>query len=187
MGDTISQLSTTVSVLGLGATGTAVARQLISDGHTVTVWTRSRRKAAPFSRVGAQVAATASDAVLASPISFVALTDAAAVRDVLETEAVRRALAGRILVNLTADEPTDAVRLESLASRSNAKFLDARIEWAFSAGVATGGFLACAGPRSLFDEWSPILGSLGLELEHVGDDIRAADLRIESDGLAAPG
>lgn len=45
-----------VSILGLGAMGSALARALLRDGHRVTVWNRTTSKAEPLVREGAALA-----------------------------------------------------------------------------------------------------------------------------------
>jgi len=42
----------TISVLGTGLMGSAVASTLIDAGHTVTVWNRSADKSAPLVAIG---------------------------------------------------------------------------------------------------------------------------------------
>ncbi len=51
--------------------GAALARMLLAHGQPVTVWNRSSDKAAPLVEEGATLAATASDAIAASPATIV--------------------------------------------------------------------------------------------------------------------
>ena len=44
-----------ISVIGLGAMGSALARALVKAGHGVTVWNRSRQKMEPLVGLGAVV------------------------------------------------------------------------------------------------------------------------------------
>ncbi|GAB2698545.1 hypothetical protein GCM10010442_15280 [Kitasatospora kifunensis] len=46
-----------IAVVGLGAVGSPVARRLLACGYDVTVWNRTRERAALFARAGAVVAA----------------------------------------------------------------------------------------------------------------------------------
>lgn len=48
----------TVSVLGTGIMGAAMARNLARAGHTVRVWNRTRSKAEPLAAEGAHIAET---------------------------------------------------------------------------------------------------------------------------------
>ena len=42
-----------ISVIGLGAMGSALARTLLQNNYAVTVWNRSADKAAPLAEAGA--------------------------------------------------------------------------------------------------------------------------------------
>ena len=51
-----------VSVVGLGFMGSALAHSLITEGFAVTVWNRTRAKAEPLQKMGAQLAASVEEA-----------------------------------------------------------------------------------------------------------------------------
>src|ERR1700754_1265589 len=57
-----------VTVLGLGAMGSALARAFIAAGHPTTVWNRAPEKAAALVAAGAARADTAATAVAARPL-----------------------------------------------------------------------------------------------------------------------
>jgi len=72
-----------ISVLGVGKMGAAVASGLLSAGHEVTVWNRSRFRAESVASKGALVAETAADAIHASEHIILTLFDEQAIRQVL--------------------------------------------------------------------------------------------------------
>jgi 3-hydroxyisobutyrate dehydrogenase len=76
-----------VAVLGLGIMGQGVARTLLRDGFDVTVWNRSREKAAPFADEGATVASTASEAVVDADVILSIVFDVDSVLAVLDEAA----------------------------------------------------------------------------------------------------
>jgi 3-hydroxyisobutyrate dehydrogenase len=76
-----------VAVLGLGIMGQGVARTLLRDGFDVTVWNRSREKAAPFADEGATVASTASEAVADADVILSIVFDVDSVLAVLDEAA----------------------------------------------------------------------------------------------------
>lgn len=61
---------TDISVIGLGAMGSALARAQIKAGRSVTVWNRSPEKAELLVGDGAVAATTASEAIAASPVTI---------------------------------------------------------------------------------------------------------------------
>ncbi|MGL5502863.1 MAG: NAD(P)-binding domain-containing protein, partial [Aeromonas veronii] len=60
-----------LSVIGLGAMGSALATTLLKAGHPVTVWNRSAAKAAPLQALGATLASSVGAAIATSDITLV--------------------------------------------------------------------------------------------------------------------
>ena len=94
-----------VSVLGLGAMGSTLARVLLERGHRVTVWNRSdSSRAAAVVAAGAARAATPAAAVSAAPLVLMCVTDYPAAEEILAAPGAPGALAGlagRSFVQLT--------------------------------------------------------------------------------------
>ncbi|MFJ8870093.1 NAD(P)-dependent oxidoreductase [Streptomyces sp. NPDC102473] len=117
---TISQKSP-VTVIGLGPMGQAMTRTLLSAGHPVTVWNRTVGRADGVVADGATHAATPGDAVEASPLVILSLTDYQAMYDVLG--GATASLAGRTLVNLSSDTPDRTREAVAWAAGHRADFL----------------------------------------------------------------
>lgn len=79
----------TVSVLGTGIMGAAMARNLARAGHAVRVWNRSKDKARPLAEHGAHVAGSPAEAVEGADVIITMLHDGPAALDVM-----RRAVPG---------------------------------------------------------------------------------------------
>ena len=95
-----------VSIIGLGAMGSALAEALLKSGLSVTVWNRSPAKAEAFVTQGAVAAASVKEAVEASKLAIACLLVYDTVYEALEP--AKDALAGRTLVNLTNGTPAQA-------------------------------------------------------------------------------
>lgn len=130
---------TPVSVLGLGALGSALARALLAAGQPTTVWNRTEGRADDLVALGASRAQTAAAAIAATEIVVVAVVDEDAVRAVLGSAAGE--LAGRVLVNLTSGTPEQARGLAEWASAEGAGYLD---------GAAMSGVRLVGGSEALF-------------------------------------
>lgn len=89
----MTEHNTPVTVIGLGAMGSALASTLVAAGHPTTVWNRT-----PRAVEGATTAATAAEAIAASPLTLVCVAGAE-VADGLLVEAGD--LSGRVVVNFT--------------------------------------------------------------------------------------
>lgn len=118
---------TDVSVLGLGAMGSALARVLVEKGHSVSVWNRTAAKAAPLAKLGARVTESAAAALAASRVAIVCVGDYDDARGFLTTPEATAALADATLVQLTTGMPTDARKAEALARQAGARYLDGAI------------------------------------------------------------
>jgi 3-hydroxyisobutyrate dehydrogenase-like beta-hydroxyacid dehydrogenase len=156
-----------VSVLGLGEMGSAIAKTFVDRGYRTTVWNRTASKSAPLVDAGATAAATAAEAVAASPLVVVCVLDSAAVDEVLD--AVDGAVAGRVLVNLTSGSPGHARTIERWASECDAEYLDGKI-LGDPPYVGTPNVLfPFSGSRSAFDAHESTLRELGSITYH-GED-----------------
>ncbi|GAA2099909.1 NAD(P)-binding domain-containing protein [Streptomyces albiaxialis] len=116
---------TPVSVLGLGAMGSAIARAFLAAGHRTTVWNRTASRRTPLVEVGAAEAGSAAEAAAASPLVVVCVLDRAAVDEVLAS--VDTAIAGKTLVNLTSGSPAQARSYARWARERGAEYLDGKI------------------------------------------------------------
>lgn len=72
-----------IAFLGLGAMGAPMARRLLASEYQLTVWNRSAERAEPFASLGAEVAASAVEAVKEADIVITMLADPAAVLHVV--------------------------------------------------------------------------------------------------------
>ncbi|NGN63309.1 NAD(P)-dependent oxidoreductase [Streptomyces sp. A7024] len=114
-----------VTVLGLGAMGSAIAKTFLDRGYRTTVWNRTPSKAAPLADAGATVAATPAEAAAASPLVVIALLDGPAVDEVLKS--LGTAVDGKVLANVTSGSPARARDTERWAREHGAAYLDGKI------------------------------------------------------------
>ena len=97
---------TTVTVLGLGPMGQALAGALLDANYRATVWNRTESKADALRARGAAWAPSPADAVAASDLTIINVVDHDVV-DALVT-AAGEAIAGRVVVGLSSDSPDRA-------------------------------------------------------------------------------
>ncbi len=113
----------TITVLGTGLLGAAIAERLISRGHAVTVWNRSQERLAPLVALGAQPAPTPQQAVAASKLVITVLSDGPTTQAVLLEQAAD-ALAGRLVLQVATIAPSESVGLERDLAVLGAAFLE---------------------------------------------------------------
>lgn len=110
-----------VTVIGLGPMGQAMTRTLLTAGHPVTVWNRTASRADGVVADGATLATTPGEAVEASDLVILSLTDYQAMYDILDSATA--SLADRTLVNLSSDTPDRSREAATWAAGHGAAFL----------------------------------------------------------------
>lgn len=161
-----------VTVIGLGNMGSALARALLGNGRTVTIWNRSPEKAAPLVAKGAVLAPSAVAAIESSPITLVCVTNYAAANQILDEVASR--LSGKLLVQFTTGSPQDARAIETWAHEHEAEYLDCAITGSPSSIGTSSAHILVAGQEAAFQKAEPILRILANNLDYKGELIGLA-------------
>ncbi|MEV0202008.1 NAD(P)-binding domain-containing protein [Nonomuraea sp. NPDC050691] len=164
---------TPVTVIGLGLMGRALAGALLKAGHPTTVWNRTPSKADRLVAEGARLAPTVGDALKASSLTIICVTDYQAMRELLG--ASEGELDGRMLINLTSGDSAQAREAARWAEQRGARYLDGAIMAIPSAiGTAEASILQ-SGPQSDFEVHKSTLDALGT-VTYLGADHGLASL-----------
>ncbi len=123
---------TDISVIGLGAMGSALAQCLLAHGHAVTVWNRTPDKAAPLVAAGARQADTLEQAVLASPLVLTCIKTHGETRQLLDP--LGDALSGKTVLELSTGDAADADRLVAALSDHGADYMIGMVN-AYPSGI----------------------------------------------------
>jgi 3-hydroxyisobutyrate dehydrogenase-like beta-hydroxyacid dehydrogenase len=162
-----------VTVVGLGLMGQALAGAFLKAGHPTTVWNRTAAKAGRLVAEGALLAPTVGDALAASPLTVVCLTDYPTVHELLDRDDV--VPAGSMLVNLTSGSSAQARETARWAGQRGARYLDGAI-MALPPSIGTAeAVILLSGPREDFEAHEQALGVLGTAT-HLGADHGLASL-----------
>ncbi|WP_025846174.1 NAD(P)-dependent oxidoreductase [Paenibacillus ehimensis] len=164
---------TPVTVIGLGMMGSALADAFLNAGHRTTVWNRSADKADALVAKGAVRAASAAEAVSASPLIVVCVLDYEAVHEILGPAGGR--LAGRTLVNLTNGKPEQARKAAKWANEQGANYLDGGIMAVPQMIAGPEAFLLYSGSPEAFETYRRELDVLGAG-KYLGEDAGLAAL-----------
>jgi 3-hydroxyisobutyrate dehydrogenase-like beta-hydroxyacid dehydrogenase len=165
---------TPVTVVGLGAMGSALAEAFIAAGHPTTVWNRTPSKAAPLVSKGAVHAHTMEEAIAGSPLIISCLTTFDSTVEAMEPAAA--ALQGRALVTLNSGSPAGARQMAEWARGHGARYLGGAIKNVPSAVGAEDTLLYYGGDSSVFDEFASTLRVLGGDTVYLGTDADLAAL-----------
>lgn len=163
-----------VTVLGLGAMGSTIADLFVDQGRRVTVWNRSPERAADLVKKGAVLGKTAEAAVRASALVVMCVYDYNAADAILNAPGVARAMAGRILVQLTTGSPDDARKAIAWTTQHGATYLDGAIQAAPSQMGQPETPILLSGDRAAYEAVEPLLKDLAGNIVYLGDRVEAA-------------
>ena len=162
-----------MTVIGLGAMGSALAQALLGAGRSVTVWNRSPEKMAPLAARGAARAAGPAEAIAASPRTILCLPDVQTTDALFGGDSMAPHLKGRTIIQLSTATPAEAAASENRFKSAGASYLDGAIMcWPGNIGTPSGQ-IAIAGPRGVYDDCRADLEILAGDLRYLGDNIRA--------------
>lgn len=172
-------MSAPVTVLGLGPMGQAMVRTLLAAGHPVTVWNRTPGRASEVVAAGARLADTPADAVAASDLVILSLTDYQAMYDILGPATTTAALAGRTLVNLSSDTPDRTREGAAWAARHGARFLTGGVMNPAPMVGTEAAYVYYSGPADLLEAQRDALATIGAP-RYLGEDPGLAQLMYQA-------
>lgn len=161
------------SVIGLGAIGTGMATSTLRAGIATTVWNRSPEKSEPLRAQGADVAATAAEAVAEADVVLVCLFDEASVREVLE-QALPASPASTVWLQTATVGPDGARRLHELAERHDRVLVDAPVLGTKKPAADGALTVLASGPEEALATARPVLEAIGSRTLVVADSVGPA-------------
>ncbi|MFX1766351.1 NAD(P)-binding domain-containing protein [Paraburkholderia sp. A1RI-2L] len=161
---------TDVTILGLGAMGSAYARAFLKGGKRVTVWNRSLSKADNLVREGAVLSPDVKTAIAASPLTILAVVDHDSIREIMSDE-VLAASHKRTLIDLTTGTEAEFKELAVRTRDAGISFLvGATLAYPRSVGSAdTSVFYS--GDAQIFEENKHLLRHIGGAQHFVSSDL----------------
>jgi len=166
--------------VGLGTMGGQMVARLLSKGHTVTGYNRTRAKAEWLIEKGMRWAASPFEVASAADITLAMVTNSAALTAIAEGSDGLLAgfTAGKVFVDISTVAPSVSRALADRVRARGADMLDAPV----SGSVVTlqqGKLSVMVGGRAeTFARVKPVLEDIGPKVTHVGDNGLALALKI---------
>lgn len=164
-----------ITVIGTGRMGSALAASLLASGYVTTIWNRTRQKTDPLAKLGAIVAPSVEEAVKASEIIIVNVSDYAATNALLHNDTVGSAIGGKLIVELTSGTPGGAREAAEWYAKRGAQYLDGAIMATPDYIGTDAGTILLSGPKAAFDRYSDVFGALGGNVQHIGEELGYAN------------
>jgi len=160
-----------IAFIGLGVMGYPMAGYLAKNGHDVTVYNRTARKAEQWcAEFGGQMAATPAEAVSSAEFIFSCVGNDDDVRAVLAGEqgAINAMPAGSVIVDHTTASAAVAREMHALAAEHSVDFLDAPVSGG-QAGAESGQLtIMVGGDESVFERAVPVMDCYAKAMTLIG-------------------
>jgi 3-hydroxyisobutyrate dehydrogenase-like beta-hydroxyacid dehydrogenase len=165
-----------VAILGTGKMGGAIARRLNAEGHQLTLWNRTRKRAEELGL--GRVAATPAEAVEGAEVVISILTDADAIRAAyLGQSGAVNAARNQVFVEMSTAGPDVVKELQPAIEKAGAKFVECPVLGSVSAMETGKGILFAAGDDAALERAGPVLAAIG-EVRRINDLESAAKLKL---------
>jgi 3-hydroxyisobutyrate dehydrogenase-like beta-hydroxyacid dehydrogenase len=169
-----------VGYVGLGVMGRSIVRRLLTGGHQVTVWNRTREKAEPLLSEGARWADNPGEVAAAGEFVFTMVTNTEAVRAVTDGEdgILAGLRPGSIYIDMSTASPANTRALAERVTAAGASMLDSPVSGT-SVTVDQGkASLMVGGAPDAFKRAKPVLEAIGPKVIHVGPSGSAVTMKI---------
>jgi 3-hydroxyisobutyrate dehydrogenase-like beta-hydroxyacid dehydrogenase len=166
--------------VGLGAMGQLIVPRLMSAGHVVTGWNRSRGKAQTLIAAGMRWADTPRAAAANSEIVFSIVTDANAVRAVaLGVDGVVSGLrSGSIFIDMSTIEPEESRAIAAAFAEAGSIMLDGPLSGSPVTVKQGNASVMVGGDEAAFERAKPVLLAIGPKVTRIGGNGLACQMKI---------
>ena len=163
-----------LTMIGLGAMGSAIAKTLIDHGHDLTAWNRSPSKVEKIHQLGGKPSDSLKQAIEASPVILICIHGYQATRQLLDNPEIVPLLRGRIILQMSTGTPAEARQAETWIRANGGRYLDCAI-MVYPPNIGTSsGQLLISGEQQAWDDVSELVGDLGGDIRYLGPAVGAA-------------
>jgi 3-hydroxyisobutyrate dehydrogenase len=166
--------------IGLGVMGGRMAARLLSKGHRVTGYNRTRSKAQPLVAQGLRLANTPREVVAAADITFVMVANSDALRAVAggPDGFIAGAGRGKMIVDMSTVSPALSRELASTVRDAGGEMVDAPVSGSVLMLEQGRLSIMVGGDREAFDRVRPLLEEIGPKVTYVGSNGLAVSMKI---------
>jgi 3-hydroxyisobutyrate dehydrogenase-like beta-hydroxyacid dehydrogenase len=166
--------------VGLGVMGSEMVRRLLSKGHSVTGYNRTRTKAERLIQQGMKWGETPRAVCAAADVTFSMVTNEKALAAVMEgPDGILSAVAlGKFLVDMSTVSPHFSCSVAAKAREKGADMIDAPVSGSVITLQEGKLSVMVGGRRETFERLKPILDDIGPKVTYVGDNGLALSMKI---------
>jgi 3-hydroxyisobutyrate dehydrogenase-like beta-hydroxyacid dehydrogenase len=169
-----------VGFIGLGVMGSQMVNRLLSKGHTVTGYNRTRAKAQWLVEKGMQWADSPRAVASAADYTFAMVTNAAAIQAISEGPAGLLAglSTGKIFIDMSTVSPAVSRALAARVRAAGADMVDSPVSGSVITLEEGKLSVMVGGRKETFEAVQPLLLDIGPKVTYVGDNGLALSMKI---------
>jgi 3-hydroxyisobutyrate dehydrogenase-like beta-hydroxyacid dehydrogenase len=169
-----------VGFIGLGVMGSQMVNRLLSKGHTVTGYNRTRTKAQWLVEQGMQWADSPRAVASASDYTFAMVTNSAAIHAITEgRDGLLAGLStGKIFIDMSTVSPTVSRALAAKVRSVGADMVDSPVSGSVITLQEGKLSVMVGGKKETFDKIKALLLDIGPKVSYVGDNGLALSMKI---------
>jgi 3-hydroxyisobutyrate dehydrogenase-like beta-hydroxyacid dehydrogenase len=166
--------------VGLGVMGSEMVSRLLSKGHTVTGYNRTRAKAQRLIDRGMKWADSPRAVCAAADVTFSMVTNEKALAAIMEgPDGILSVVApGKFLIDMSTVSPHYSRSVAAKAREKGADMIDAPVSGSVITLQEGKLSVMVGGRRETFDRLKPILDDVGPKVTYVGDNGLALSMKI---------
>jgi 3-hydroxyisobutyrate dehydrogenase len=170
--------NTTVAILGTGIMGAAMARNLLSAGMEVRAWNRSREKAEPLEKDGAEVVDDPKDAARDADFILTMLADADVVEEAVRGGVLSVLAEDGVWLQMSTVGEDGNERLLRLAADSGVAYVDAPVLGTKQPAEQGQLIVLASGPEEVRERSEKIFGAVGSKTVWLGEAGEGSRLKL---------
>jgi len=160
---------TKVAVLGTGIMGAAIARNLLSAGMQVGAWNRSREKAEPLAKDGAEVADDPADAARGAEFLLTMLADADVVEEAVGDGVLPALAEDSVWLQMSTVGEEGSDRLAELAAEQGVAYVDAPVLGTRQPAEQGQLIVLASGPEEVRERCEQVFDAVGSKTVWLGE------------------
>jgi len=166
--------------VGLGLMGNRIAKRLLSAGHHVSGYNRTRAKAESLIQAGMVWEDSPKEVAQAADITFSMVMDTAALSSITEgNDGILAGLsAGKIYVDMSTVSPKSIRLLASRVADSGAQMLEAPVSGSLPAAESGSLILYVGGNAETLEQVRPIFEQISQKIIYVGGNGQAIAIKV---------
>jgi len=175
-----------IAFLGTGLMGAPMAERLLSSGHGLIVFNRTKEKVARLASMGADVAPSPAAARDAADLVILMLADAAAIEETVFSRGAPLRLRPRVaLIQMGTISPRQSLGFKERWEKAGGEYLEAPVLGSIPQARDGNLVVMVGSDRDQYERWLPILERFSPGPLHIGSVGKASALKLALNQLIA--